>query len=511
MISLRSLKRNSCEKMSETNNSKQAMWVAIGQFLSYAIGIVTPMILSRYFDKGDYGTYKQVMYVYSTLLTVFSFGLPRAYSYFIPRVSMGESKDVVKKITGIFIILGLIFSAILFFGAHIIAVILKNTDLELALKYFSPTPLFLLPVMGLDSIMAAYKKTQFIAVYSVTTKVLTIFLIILPVILFNGSYIHAIIGFDIASLISFLLALYLRNLPTKDIPLEKTSVTIKEIFLFALPLMTASIWIMIFNSANQFFISRYYGNEIFAEFSNGFIEFPIVPMVVSSVATVLLPLFSGMVLQNKEKIKTVWTNALTKSIKIIYPMSMFCIFFANVIMSCFFGKQYENSGIYFVIKNFDGFFTVIPFYPIILALGKTKQYSNVHLVMAIAIIPLEYLVVLLGLPAYVIGIVFILCCFIKVVLQYLIVAKSTNMKAIDLIPFGTILKISGLAAIAAILPFVAVRINSGLNHFVLLAIATALYFICYYIICWVGKVSYKDVLSGYLSNNKFSFIMKYIP
>ena len=100
--------------MESSSNSKQAMWVAIGQFCAYAIGIVSPMILSRYFDKGDYGTYKQVMYVYSTLTTVFTFGIPRAYSYFIPRVSLGESRDVIKKITNIFICIGLLFSVLLF-------------------------------------------------------------------------------------------------------------------------------------------------------------------------------------------------------------------------------------------------------------------------------------------------------------------------------------------------------------------------------------------------------------
>ena len=167
--------------MAETNNSKQAMWVAIGQFCSFAIGFISPVILSRYFTKGDYGTYKQVMYVYDTLLTVFTLGLPRAYSYFIPRVSKSQSKDVVKKITRFFILLGFIFSCVLFWGATFIADILRNPDLEDALRWFSPTPLLLLPVMGLDSILASYKKTQFLALYNIVTR----FFILLCIILWN--------------------------------------------------------------------------------------------------------------------------------------------------------------------------------------------------------------------------------------------------------------------------------------------------------------------------------------
>ena len=69
----------------QTSNSKQAVWVAIGSFFSFFVGIVSPVILSRFFDKGDYGTYKQVMYVYNTLLAVFTLGLPKAYAYFLPK------------------------------------------------------------------------------------------------------------------------------------------------------------------------------------------------------------------------------------------------------------------------------------------------------------------------------------------------------------------------------------------------------------------------------------------
>lgn len=497
--------------MESSSNSKQAMWVAIGQFCAYAIGIVSPMILSRYFDKGDYGTYKQVMYVYSTLTTVFTFGIPRAYSYFIPRVALGESRDVIRKITNIFICIGTFFSALLFLGSPLIAQLLKNPDLEIALKYFAPTPLFLMPVVGLDCILASYKKTQFLALYSISTKVFTLVCIILPVILFKGTYVHAIIGFDIASFITFLLALYLRNIPTKDIPLEKTTVTIRDILHFSLPLMVASIWIMIFQSANQFFVSRYYGNETFADFSNGFIEFPIIPMVVNSVATVLMPVFSGMLVNNREGIKDVWTSALSKSVKITYPMAVFSVVFSSLIMICFYGDIYQTSGIYFLIKNFEGFFAIIPFYPILLALGKTKEYSNIHMAMAIAIVPLEFLVVKLGLPATMIGVVFVLCSFTKVVLQFIIVSKSVNLSFRDLIPYKDMLMVGGVAAVSTIVPYIFVARHSEINKYLLLVLSVMIFVIIYYALCWLMKITYKDIVEGYLSKSKLRGVVKLIP
>ena len=495
--------------MSNTSNSRQAMWVAVGQFSAFAIGIISPMILSRYFSKGDYGTYKQVMYVYNTLLIVFTLGLPKAYSYFIPRVSLPESKDVIRKISRLFAILGLFLSLLLFCGASAIADLLHNPDLELAIKWFSPTPLLLLPVMGIEGILASYKKAKHIALFTLCMRVFTLLFTILPVITFNGTYIHSIIGFDIASLLTCIFSYYLKYLPTRGIELQRATVSYKEIFAFSLPLLSASLWIMLFQSTNQFFISRYYGNEVFAEFSNGFMEFPIIPMVVNSVATILAPLFAGMAVKNKMSIGDIWNSALNKTIKIIYPVTIYCILFSNIVMTCFYGKMYSTSGIFFSIKNIEGFFSVIPFYPILLALGKTKEYSRVHMVIAFLLLPLEFFIVKLGLPVYTIGLAYVLCSLGKVILQFAVVGRSVEMPASVLIPYKAMIKVALVSVFASIIPLVLSRYISELNEWLLLIITVSLFCIIYYSLCWISHVSYRDVVIGFIG--RYKSLLKFIP
>lgn len=495
--------------MSNTSNSRQAMWVAVGQFSAFAIGIISPMILSRYFSKGDYGTYKQVMYVYNTLLIVFTLGLPKAYSYFIPRVSLPESKDVIRKISRLFAILGLFLSLLLFCGASAIAGLLHNPDLELAIKWFSPTPLLLLPVMGIEGILASYKKAKHIALFTLCMRVFTLLFTILPVITFNGTYIHSIIGFDIASLLTCIFSYYLKYLPTRGIELQRATVSYKEIFAFSLPLLSASLWIMLFQSTNQFFISRYYGNEVFAEFSNGFMEFPIIPMVVNSVATILAPLFAGMAVKNKMSIGDIWNSALNKTIKIIYPVTIYCILFSNIVMTCFYGKMYSTSGIFFSIKNIEGFFSVIPFYPILMALGKTKEYSRVHMVIAFLLLPLEFFIVKLGLPVYTIGLAYVLCSLGKVILQFAVVGRSVEMPASVLIPYKAMIKVALVSVFASIIPLVLSRYISELNEWLLLIITVSLFCIIYYSLCWISHVSYRDVVIGFIG--RYKSLLKFIP
>lgn len=495
-----------------TTNTKQAAWVAIGSFCSFIVGIVSPMILSRFFNKGDYGTYKQVMYIYNTLLTVFTLGLPKAYAYFLPKVPATQAKDIIKKITGIFFVLGGVFSLFLFFCSSPIANLLENPDLGLAIKIFAPVPLFLLPTIGLDGIYATFQKTEVLAIYTVATRILTIICIILPVILFNGNYVDALIGFNIASLISCIIALYMKSWPVKEQPKEKSDVNYRKIFNFSLPLLYASLWGTIISSANQFFISRYYGNEVFAEFSNGFMEIPFVGMVIGGIGTVLLPLFSGM---DKgawmtENIRELWMSSLEKSAKIIFPMLIYSVFFAKIIMTCMYGNLYENSSLYFQIKNISGLLFIIPFAPIILALGKTKEYANVHMVIAFLIVILEYLTVKLFDTPIAIAIVSEACQCLKITLLLKMIANYLKMSINKLLPWEKLGKCLFVSVATGILSYCAI-LPLHVNKFIALFLSFIFYVVFYYILCWFMKISYKSLAVSLVKKLDGTKWIKYIP
>lgn len=143
------------------------------------------MVLTRYMDKFNYGTYKQIFYVYTTLLSVFTLGLPKSYGYFLSRISKEEGKDFVNVMTKILVLSGLVFSILLFFCSPIIANILKNEELKTALRIFSPVPVFLMPTLGLEAIYATYKETYVAAIYSVVTRILLFACVTLPVFIFS--------------------------------------------------------------------------------------------------------------------------------------------------------------------------------------------------------------------------------------------------------------------------------------------------------------------------------------
>lgn len=464
--------------MTNTNNSKQAAWIAVGSLFSFGFSIVSSMILSRYFDKGDYGTYKQVIYVYHTLLTVFTLGLPKAFPYFLPRVDISKAHDLIKKVTNIFFALGLAFSLALFVASPLIAEVMNNPDLEDAMRIFSPVPLLMLPTMGLEGILSTYKKNRFMALYTVLTRMAMLICVAVPVVVFHGGYIHAIIGFVVASFIAFLLAIYLKYMPVKGQGRENCGISYKQIFDFSLPLLYASLWGFLIASADQFFISRYFGNEIFAEFSNGILELPFVGMVVAACSTVLSPIFSRLSNGNvdpKKEILPLWTSVFAKSSMIIYPILIYCIVFADIIMIVMYGEQYEVSASYFRIKAIIDFFRVVAYAPLIINIGKVKFYANVHMYSALILIALEYLSVVTVHSPYAIIIVSVLCTLGRIFVMLAFVSRYMKVQLFQLFPLHLVYKLIVPSLVILVVEHYVLVSTLHLMPLVTLAVSLVLY------------------------------------
>lgn len=307
---------------------------------------------------------------------------------------------------------------------------------------FSPIPFLLLPTLGIEGIFSTYKKTIFIGIYNTLTRFLTLLFIIIPVILFKGSYISAIYGWVIISVISLFIAFYFKGIPFKNIKSEKALLSYKDIFTYSIPLVLASLWGIAISAADQFFISRFFGTIEFAEFSNGFMQLPFAMMVTGATSMVLMPVFSKMIHDkaNLNELTTVWKNALFKSAVIIYPIVIFFIFFANDIIILLFSKTYEGSIVYFRINMALNFFNIIVFAPLLFSLGKTKIYARIHMFLAIAVWCLEYLVILLFNSAVAVAIVSVSVKIVSVFIFMGYISRVLKIDLLKLIPYKDFLK-----------------------------------------------------------------------
>ncbi len=486
----------------ESGNAIQGFWVALGSVSSFGLAIVTAAILSRYLSKTEYGTYRQVIYVYTSLLFVFSAGLPKVYSYFLPKFSKEEGKAIANKLTLLLFCLGCLFSIGLYFGSGVISYLLNNDQLDSALQIFSPVPAFLLPSLGLEGIFSTYRKTHLIAIFNSITRLIMLLLIVIPVIFIDQNYNYAIFGWIFGSLFTFILAIFFKNIPYRNIENIDSTISVKKIFSYSLPIMVASIWGIAIKTADQFFISRYFGPEIFAEFTNGFMELPFVTIITSSTAVVLMPLFSKSFSDNNkiESIIYTWKNTFRKSAVLIYPMVVFCFAFSEDIMTILYSDAYKESAIYFKIKLIFNLFNIVMFAPLFFANGKTRLYAKVHFVLALCIWILHYLGLLIFNTPYVIAFNSLLVSLLKIIIFFYLSARMIGISVDHLFPYKILfnLLIHNIP-IAITLKFALESFFCELDIFLKICIALLLHMVIILTTGQIFKIPYLDAIKPFVN------------
>jgi O-antigen/teichoic acid export membrane protein len=472
------------------------------------MAIVSAAILSRYFNKTEYGTYRQILYVYSTLLVIFSAGLPSVFSYYLPRFSLQQGKDIVWKVTKVLFLLGLVFSSTLYMSAGLIAYVLKNPELGRGLKIFAAIPLLLLPTLGLEGILSTYKKTYLIALYNIITRILMLLCIVLPVILFKGSYEYAIYGWIVVSVFSLLLALYIEGLPFKGIIKEKAPLGYKDIFNYSFPIATAGLWEIAIKSSDQFFVSRFFGTEVFAVYSNGFINLPFVYMVTAASSSVIMPIFSKMFRDNLglDNVINLWKNTLIKSATIIYPLVVFFIFNAKELIILVYSNTYEESIVYFQIAMILNFFNIILFSPLLFSIDKTNLFSRIHLFFAFATWGIEYLSILLFHSPIAIAVCSVTMAIFRIIVFIIFLSNIFKISIVNFIPFRYLLTliIHSILALACIKLFVAILMPNG-NGIMVLMVSFVLFILLLIGSARIFKLNYflviEPVIRSFISRN----------
>ncbi len=332
----------------------------------------------------------------------------------------------------------------------------------------------MLPTLGIEGIFSTYKKTVYIAIYNTLTRALMLVFIVVPVMVFSGGYITAIYGWIGVSVIILIIAYFFKGVPFKGVRQEKSGLAFKEILAYSIPLLSATIAGTIYRAANQFYISRYFGTEVFAEFSNGFIEIPFVQMITGATATVLMPVFSKIIHEKTDisQITDLWRSALRKSAIIIYPLVIYFLFYAEELVTIVYSGAYAASSRYFSVAMILNFFNIIVFAPLLLSLGKVKFYARLHYGLAIATWVVGYLVILVFNTPISVAISFVVIAIGGILISLGYSAKKLGVSFFSLFPVGKLAIIGMHSFIALFLVNLLVRnCLPGFNNILLITTA----------------------------------------
>lgn len=438
------------------SNFNQAFWLAVSYTCNMLVGILSSVILSRCFDKVQYGTYKQIMYIYSALFTVFQAGLPAVFTYFLPRYTREEGKYIVQKVQKLLFVLGLLCSLVLFVGSVPLSIMMRNPDLSMGLKVFSIFPLFTLPTLGVEGIYTVNKNTRFVAIYNIVTRILMLLCIVLPVLFIKNDFRVALLGWGFASFAAFVIAIIAKNRAYQDVDACSLPSLTREIWSYSVPIMVSSVIVMFFKFADQFFISRYFGTVAFADYSNGHTTLPFAVMFITPVRAILTPLFSKASKENDYNgaIKTLYSSMKQIAVLMV-PLVVYAFLFAGDIMVFLYGNAYEKSYIFFRIVIVFNYLEMFVFSNILSAIGRTKIIMMFDIICTAFLWIIDYWVVTYcnASPYLVAGLFVLLNSMAHYFLPAIYLRKKEGINVVDKDTLAYIFKITVHCVVAGLLVY----------------------------------------------------------
>lgn len=195
---------------------------------------------------------------------------------------------------------------------------------------------------------------------------------------------------------------------------------------------------------------------------------------------------------------------------LVFPLLVYCMFLNVTLMTLMYGQQYSSSGIYFILKCISSLFAIVPYAPVFLALGHTKVYANIHMVIAILLILVQLVIVHICRLAVAVPIAYVVLEILKILLLLTCIKKYLRVKITDLIPLGKIFHITALALAAG--TFMQIMLWPWhIDKIVKLFISCIIFIIAYFILAKITKLSYKELFTSVMPGRFGKLVAKIIP
>ncbi|KQC11969.1 MAG: hypothetical protein APR54_10290 [Candidatus Cloacimonas sp. SDB] len=478
------------KKINASSDSIKTLIISSGKSVEKLILLLSTVILSRHLTQTDFGTYRQVFLVTGILLTVFTFGIPQTINYFLPLRKEKDKKTFIYQTFLIQVLLGFVASLICWYGGFYIARLFSNPLLENYLKIFALFPLFFLPANSYTNIFICINRAKLSAVISIVFGIIRLAIIVFAVVLklslsfiFVSLLLYALILFlTILLIVSFNFSLYHISFSLNNF--------IRQLK-FALPIGLSSIIGILIIRIDQFMISSFFSVEDYAVYSVGTLEIPFVNILTVSSMAVITPYLVKQYKANRlDLFLQKWNNSLIKISYVIFPVTVFFIFFARETIIILYTDRYTESSIIFLIYLLRLFVKITFFGHILVALGSPKAVLKFSIITLILNIILNFLFIrLFGFTGP--AIASVVAIYVISLLQLIKISGIINKSLSTVWPWKDLLIILISAFISASISYLAKFIELPL---IILMIAVTIVFSSVYLL--LTQFIFKRFLPG---------------
>ncbi len=345
----------------------------IAKTLAFATTIALPLLLVRRLSQYDFGIYKQVFLVINTAVATLPLGFGMSAFYFLPR-ERERAGQVVLNVILFSALMGTIACVLLILFPSLLAMLFKDATL---LDYAPQIGVvILLWLIGgfLEVVPIARGEPRMAMLLIVSSQIARTMLILGAAVLLGTvkSLLLAAAAYGVVQ--DCLLLFYVRSrFPGFWRHFDAT--LLGRQLTYSLPLGLAGLLYTFQNDLHNYFVSRTFGAALFAVYSLGCFQLPLVGILGDSIGQIMISRVSVLQHQgaNREIIELT-ARAMRKLAFVYFPLFGFLIVVGREFISFLFTSRYLDSWPVFAVNLWMLPLGIFLFDPIMRAFAEERHF-----------------------------------------------------------------------------------------------------------------------------------------
>ena len=451
-----------------------------GRALGFVAAFAIPVVLARIFGQSEFGTYKQLFLVYSTLYSVAQMGMAESLFYFLPAAPPLGGRYALNAM----LVLGLagtVCLAVLWGAQAAIAHWLNNAALAGYLPLIGIYLLLMLASAVLEIVMTARKRHFHASVAYALTDLSRAVLLLVPALWFGqlewllvGTIVFA--SLRLGATLIYLHREYHGDL-APDTGLAKTQLA------YAVPFSIYVLIEVVQTNLHMYAVSYRFDAATFAIYAVGCLSIPLVDFVTSSAGNVMMVRMREHLLDGANRsVLAIWCDTTRKLALVFAPLVGGLLVVAHELIVGLFTSRYESSVPVFMVWTLTILFTTLLTDSVLRVYSQIRFLATLGLVkLALLALTISTFLTVFGLPGAVLAVLLTIVATKAMALARIRAVMQCRLA--EFLPWRSLAAILAIAA-AATLPALAVKSALSIPDLPLLLISGAVYVATYLGLLW---------------------------
>jgi O-antigen/teichoic acid export membrane protein len=425
---------------------KPALVLMTGRMVGFVATFFMPVVLVRIFSQTEFGTYKQIFLIYSTLFAVAPLGMAESLFYFLPATPHG----------GRYLINAMLFLS----GAGALCLILLGGAAPAIGHWLNngalPGYMLLLGVYLMLTIVSAVleiamvSRNRFVyasAVYATSEVMRAAFLVVPALLTRRLEWLLA--GAVIFASLRLCGTAYYTGREFRG-GLKPDTTLLRQQLAYALPFGLGIPFGIFLSNFHQYAVSHYFDTATYAVYAVGCLQIPLVDFIATSTSNVMMVRMREAVGgAQHEAVATLWRDTTKKLALVIFPAVCLLLLVGHGLIVVLFTNAYRGSVPIFRIWTLIIVFAALQTDSVIRVYGKMRFALALSILKCLLVVPLTvWLLFAVGLAGAALAAVAV--ALVDRIVALAGIARFMQATLASLLPWRSLATISAAAAIAAL-------------------------------------------------------------